>query len=140
MDSQTRRIPPSEWESLKATILDLTRQKAYTRKEVMAIMKKEHGFQARYLQNSAAFHLFNNIYLSTSQYEAQLRAWGFRKNLSADEWALAFETVDKLKSQRKEARILISGEPVDIAKLERARRTYNREKHRNPNRTMQGDS
>jgi hypothetical protein len=58
MDSQTRRIPPSEWESLKATILDLTRQKAYTRKEVMAIMKKEHGFEARCLQISAVFHLF----------------------------------------------------------------------------------
>jgi hypothetical protein len=58
MDSQTQRIPPSKWESLKATILDLTRQKAYTRKDVMAIMKKEHGFKARYLQNSATFHLF----------------------------------------------------------------------------------
>jgi hypothetical protein len=55
MDSQTPRIPPSEWESLKATIMDLTRQKAYTRKEVMAIMKKDHGFEARYLQNSAVF-------------------------------------------------------------------------------------
>jgi len=74
-----------------------------------------------------------------SQYEGQLRAWGIRKNLSKDEWADAFEIVDKLKSQYKETRILISGEPVDIAKIQRARRTYNKEKHRNPNRTMQGD-
>jgi len=58
MDSQTRRIPPSEWESWKATILDLIRQKAYTYKEVMAIMKDEHGFKARYLHNSADLHLF----------------------------------------------------------------------------------
>jgi hypothetical protein len=58
MDSQTRRIPPSEWEILKPTILDLTRQKAHTHKKVMAIMKDEYGFNARYLQNSTSFHLF----------------------------------------------------------------------------------
>jgi Clr5 domain len=58
MDSQTRRIPPSEWEIWKATILDLTRQKANTRKKVMAIMKEKYDFNARYLHNSASFHLF----------------------------------------------------------------------------------
>ena len=82
----------------------------------------------------------NNFHLSISQYETQLHAWGFRKHLSRDEWALAFETVDKLKSLHKETRILISGAPVEIAQLVRARRIYNKEKHRNPNRTMQGDS
>jgi hypothetical protein len=58
MDSQTRRIPPSEWENWKATIMDLTRQKAYTLKKVMAIMKDDHGFNARYLQSPDAIHLF----------------------------------------------------------------------------------
>ena len=58
MDSQTRRIPPSEWEILKATILDLTRQKAHTLKKVMAIMKDKYGFNVRYLPNPASIHLF----------------------------------------------------------------------------------
>ncbi|CZR61009.1 uncharacterized protein PAC_10905 [Phialocephala subalpina] len=83
MDSATRPIPLSEWEHWKDTILELTRHN--TLKKVIAIMRDNHDFNA-----------------SRSQYEARLRAWECRKNLSKEEWATVFETVEKLKSQHQD--------------------------------------
>ncbi|KAF8867142.1 ankyrin [Acephala macrosclerotiorum] len=112
MDLTTQSIPPSEWEHWKGTILELIRHN--TLKKVIALMKDDHDFVA-----------------SPSQYEARLRTWDCRKNLTKEEWAIVFETVDELKSQHKQSRILISGQEADSRKIQRARRTYHKEKFRN---------
>jgi hypothetical protein len=53
MDSATRRIPPSEWDLWKTTVLDLAADN--TIKNVVSIMEDNHGFRARYaaLRSSA---------------------------------------------------------------------------------------
>jgi len=48
MSSQTRRIPPNEWEERKGDILNFISQKGYTLKKMKDVMKTEHGFDARY--------------------------------------------------------------------------------------------
>lgn len=49
MISNARKIPDTEWELYKDEIKVLYLKENKTRKEVMASMKKAHGFQARFV-------------------------------------------------------------------------------------------
>lgn len=138
MSSQTRRIPPNQWEERKGDIMNFISQKGYTLKKMKDVMKTEHGFDAR-CETRSLYTSSDWQISSVSQYEAQFRVWKFRKNLSKEEWAAVVEIIDKLDSQHKEFRILISGELVDPARLQRARRMYKKEKYRNSARTTQGN-
>ncbi|CAG8959557.1 hypothetical protein HYFRA_00001458 [Hymenoscyphus fraxineus] len=121
MNSQTPRITSAQWEARKGAILSLFCQNGYTLRKVKDFMKNEHNFGA-----------------SISQYEAQLRAWNVRKNLSTDEWITLIENVDKLDSQGIKSRIIISGDPVGENKLRRMRRRHQNGKHRRYGQTTKG--
>jgi len=52
MSSQTRRISPNEWESLKDDLWNLSRQKDFTLEKVRGVMKERHEFNARCISRS----------------------------------------------------------------------------------------
>lgn len=72
----------------------------------------------------------NHLY-SLAQYEAQLKAWGLRKNLKEHEWVSVFNVIDRLP-QGTQSRVVISGYPASHLKIQRARRNY---KHSYPARS-----
>ncbi|CAH0047516.1 unnamed protein product, partial [Clonostachys solani] len=57
-----------------------------------------------------------------SQYEAQLKKWGWVKNLSKTEWNLVLPLYHWLKEQQMDVRVRVSGRPLEKARLERGRR------------------
>jgi hypothetical protein len=71
--------------------------------------------------------------LSKWQYEEQLRLWRVSKYISQDAWSVIFETVDQLRSQDQESRILVNGK-LDTTKIRRARHIYDKNKSTNPSR------
>lgn len=58
---------------------------------------------------------------STSQFEAQLKAWNARKNLKNHEWESVFNAIDKLPPGTR-SRVTISGHAVPDRTIQRARK------------------
>lgn len=95
MSSTASKIPSSEWDRHKDTIVELYRTK--TLKVVRAEMRNQHGFDARYDGPFPLFLIFHIIFplakfCSTSswQYEMQLKRWNIRKNATRKEWQQYF--------------------------------------------------
>jgi hypothetical protein len=62
---------------------------------------------------------------SSEQYDAQMRAWGLRKNLKKHEWRGAVHEFDKLASRHKrKIRMRILDKIVPEDKMQRSRNRY----------------
>ncbi|KAI1767716.1 ankyrin [Hypoxylon sp. FL1150] len=105
MATRTQRIPQASWDRHKETILSLYLTSDLSSDELVQTMDKDHGFSA-----------------TISQYEAQLRVWNARKNLKRHEWDVVLQELDHLSSQGIQARVVISGHPVSVNRVHRARR------------------
>ncbi|XXG99897.1 hypothetical protein Hte_006238 [Hypoxylon texense] len=105
MASKTQKVPQGSWDHHKETILSLYLTSDLSVDELVQTMEKEHGLSA-----------------TISQYEAQLRAWNARKNLKRHEWEVILQKIDSLSSQGIQSRVLISGHPVPMDRVRRARR------------------
>ncbi|OTA99919.1 hypothetical protein M426DRAFT_15976 [Hypoxylon sp. CI-4A] len=105
MAAKAQKISHSSWADQKDAILRLYIAKGLPLNELAQTMGKDHGFNA-----------------TSSQYEAQLKRWGARKNLRPHEWKGIFPEMDRLASQDIESRVVISGHPVSVDRVNRARR------------------
>ncbi|KAI1648270.1 uncharacterized protein F4817DRAFT_334451 [Daldinia loculata] len=122
MATKTRKIPQNHWDRHKETILNLFLTSDLSVDELAQTMDRDHGFFA-----------------TVSQYEAQFRAWNARKNLKVHEWEGIFEIIDRLSSQDIQSRVVISGHPVAMNRIHRARRHCNRETRLRKRRRVETD-
>ncbi|KAI2621793.1 ankyrin [Hypoxylon sp. NC1633] len=119
MATKSRKIPQSIWDRHKTTILGLYLTDDKSTAELVHTMENDHGFSA-----------------TLSQFEAQLKVWKARKNLKRHEWENILETIDRLDSRGVKSRVVISGHPVPVNRIHRARR-YGKGKR--PSRRLQSD-
>ncbi|KAI5865617.1 ankyrin [Durotheca rogersii] len=105
MATKKQKIPKSSWDCHKNTILSLYLTSDLTVGKLMRTMHEEHAFSA-----------------SVSQFEAQLRIWNARKNLTREEWTVVLDQIDNLASQGLQSRVVISGHAVPATRVDRARR------------------
>ena len=61
---------------------------------------------------------------SKAQFEHRFDKWGFRKNLSKDEWGVVTYKIGKRKREHKDSEILLNELPMKTAKLEKAMSRY----------------
>ncbi|KAI1649338.1 uncharacterized protein F4817DRAFT_331408 [Daldinia loculata] len=101
---RTEKIPDTTWDLHKDDVLKLYLDDRRFLKDIVDIMRTEHGFEA-----------------TVSQYEAQFRAWKVRRNLKASEWRRIFCTLDSLHPGTI-SRVILSGRVVDEKTIRRARR------------------
>ena len=80
-------------------------------------MISEQGTNGPYTSH---WFILMTLCFSKWQYEKQLRIWRTSKYITQDAWAIMFETVDQLRSQDQESRILVNGK-LDEPKIRRAR-------------------
>ncbi|KAI1468575.1 uncharacterized protein F4812DRAFT_373761 [Daldinia caldariorum] len=123
MATKARKIPQDNWDHHKETILNLYLTSDLSVGQLVQTMDEQHGFRA-----------------TISQYEAQLKSWDARKNLKAHEWKRIFEIIDHLSSQDTQSRVVISGHPVSVDKVNRARRHCNSETRLGKRRRVEIDS
>ncbi|KAK8059082.1 hypothetical protein PG996_009012 [Apiospora saccharicola] len=131
MAAPTCNIPREDWEKHRATILDLYCEKrlpltrrgdAREKKQCVDwIMRHQHDFAA-----------------SQSQYEAQLKRWGFVKNLKQDEWVSLLTDHDRLESLGREVRVVISGKVQSKERIRKARHRYGKSSVMRAHGTSQG--
>ncbi|KAI1415360.1 ankyrin [Hypoxylon sp. FL1857] len=105
MAPKTAKIAKDSWDGHKDTILSLWLTSDLTMDELVQAMIRDHGFSA-----------------TASQFEAQLKIWKARKNLKSHEWEGILERIDSLASRGIQSRVVISGHPVSIDRVHRARR------------------
>ncbi|CAI6098734.1 unnamed protein product [Clonostachys chloroleuca] len=111
MPTDLQKIPKERWEEYKPIIKRLHMDQGFPvkskigRPNLTQVMKDEHNFDATH-----------------SQYEAQLKKWGWVKNLSREEWNLVLPLYHWLKEQQMDVRVKVSGRPLKKARLERGRR------------------
>ncbi|KAI0896110.1 ankyrin [Annulohypoxylon nitens] len=105
MATKARKISQATWDLHKDTILGLYLTDEVPLDELVQVMDKDHQFSA-----------------TTSQFESQLKAWDARKNLKSEEWEDLLERIDYLCSQGIQSRVVISGHPVPMERIQRARR------------------
>ncbi|KAI0852316.1 hypothetical protein F5Y00DRAFT_273758 [Daldinia vernicosa] len=122
MATKARKVPQNDWDRHKETILNLFLTRDLSIDELVQTMDRDHRFSA-----------------TVSQYEAQFRAWNARKNLKVHEWEGIFEIIDRLSSQDIQSRVVISGHPVSVDRVHRARRHCNRETRLGKRRRVETD-
>ncbi|KAI0178912.1 hypothetical protein GGR52DRAFT_278980 [Hypoxylon sp. FL1284] len=107
-----RKILLAEWEDHKDRIVELYLDKHLTlsscagREGVIETMEKE-GFVA-----------------TKSQYEAQLRKWGVRKNMKLSEWKSAIPDIESRRQRGEALPIRLSGRTIPSSRINKARRRY----------------
>ncbi|KAK8228313.1 Clr5 domain-containing protein [Phyllosticta capitalensis] len=97
----------STWESHKQTIRGLYLAENMPLKQVIAKMTETHDFSA-----------------TQAQYELQLKKWGFRKNLTAKEWATVSRKIDKRKLEGRDSEVIMDGQLVPKEKVRKKTSTY----------------
>ncbi|CAH0045920.1 unnamed protein product [Clonostachys solani] len=114
MSPSSRKIPSTEWERHKATILRLRLKDKLPLKALNAegrsliqVMKDEHQFHA-----------------TASQYESQIAKWGAVKNLKKRDWESILPVYDDLQSQGLEPRIRVGDHLFEDRKIKKARYHY----------------
>ncbi|KAI1658951.1 hypothetical protein F4813DRAFT_395422 [Daldinia decipiens] len=122
MATKTRKVPQTDWYHHKETILNLFLTSDLSVDQLVHTMNRDHGFSA-----------------TVSQYEAQFRVWNARKNLKVHEWEAIFEIIDRLSSQDIQSRVVISGHPVSMNRVLRARRRCERETRLGKHRRVETD-
>lgn len=65
-----------------------------------------------------------NFHNSAGQYERQFKKWGFRKNLTGEEWTTVSRRIDRRKRDGKETELRISGVCVPVKKRQKALARY----------------
>ncbi|CAG9975002.1 unnamed protein product [Clonostachys byssicola] len=111
MPAVFQKISKEQWEEYKPIIKRLHMDQGLPvkskigRPNLTQVMKHDHNFDATH-----------------SQYEAQLKRWGWVKNLSKEEWNLVLPLYHWLKDQQMDVRVKVSGRPLEKARLERGRR------------------
>ncbi|KAI1485096.1 hypothetical protein F5X96DRAFT_674962 [Biscogniauxia mediterranea] len=100
----TAKVSNDEWARHKEPILDLYVGEDLTLQELAGRMEHDHGFRA-----------------SISQFEAQLKKWGARKNLKTHEWKPVFDRIDRIP-RGINSRVVICGRVMTSARLRRARK------------------
>ncbi|KAI0596856.1 hypothetical protein F4775DRAFT_563010 [Biscogniauxia sp. FL1348] len=100
----TARVSSDEWARHRDTILDLYVGEDLTLQILAGRMENDHGFRA-----------------SISQYEAQLKRWGARKNLKTHEWKPILDRIDRIP-RGINSRVVICGRVMPSRRLRRARR------------------
>lgn len=126
MPPKPRKIDQHEWDLYKDAI------KAFyannTLPEVVERMKEEYDFSARsgvlqFLSASISRSILTDeIVFSKSQYEAQLKLWGIRKNLTRKEWETRLLHTD---GQMPSTLTTSSGRVKDRKMIQRAKRYIN---------------
>ncbi|KAI2462781.1 ankyrin [Annulohypoxylon bovei var. microspora] len=122
MATKTRKITQDTWNIHKEAILSLYLISDLSLNELVQAMGSDHGFSA-----------------TVSQFEAQLKVWKARKNLKRSEWEEHLETIDRLSSRGVRSRVVISGHPVSMNRVHRARRYCNGEFRPNKHRRVESD-
>ncbi|CAG9948632.1 unnamed protein product [Clonostachys rosea f. rosea IK726] len=111
MPTDLQKISKERWEEYRPIIKRLHMDQGLPvkskigRPNLTQVMKDDHNFDATH-----------------SQYEAQLKKWGWVKNLSKEEWNLVLPLYDWLKEQQMDVRVKVSGRHLEKARLERGRR------------------
>ncbi len=105
------------WQSHEGTIRDLYFAKNMTLVEVMAHMKQNYGFDARFGSHDLPPCLGLTSFNSKGQYESRFRKWNLRKHLKGSEWKYVSRRVQKRKKEGKESavyfnRVAIAAEKV----------------------------
>ncbi|KAI1335418.1 hypothetical protein F5Y15DRAFT_428273 [Xylariaceae sp. FL0016] len=65
-----------------------------------------------------------------NQLEGKLKSWGFRKNLSQDEWPTVLDELDRIENDGRSGRLCISGVPVTSETIRSAKKHYRRNRAR----------
>ncbi|KAL8368948.1 hypothetical protein RB599_004393 [Gaeumannomyces hyphopodioides] len=105
MSSQKASSSKQAWRDHKMTILALAEN--HTMRDVEKIMWDEHRFKA-----------------NQNQYEYHLRIWGFQKNIDTKQWRRVFEVYDALVELHGEVQVLVRGEALSSAALQKRRHMY----------------
>ncbi|KAI1099598.1 ankyrin [Jackrogersella minutella] len=112
MATKKRKIPDVSWDNHKEVILNLYLTSDFSLGKLVRVMNEDHGFSA-----------------TISQFEAQLRVWKARKNLKRHDWERILKDIDHLASQDIQFRVLVSGHPLPMNRIDRARRYLKSEQH-----------
>ncbi|KAM0558215.1 hypothetical protein ACHAPJ_004900 [Fusarium lateritium] len=97
-----RRIPSSEWEKKRPVITKLYQEEKRPLKEVMEVLKREHGFTA-----------------TVKMYKSRIWKWGLDKKLKSDEVLAILIAKTERDSQGKASEFTIRGQPVDLDNINR---------------------
>ncbi|KAI1446960.1 ankyrin [Annulohypoxylon stygium] len=122
MATKTRKIPQEEWDLHKETILSHYLTSDLALDKLVQVMDEVNGFSA-----------------TKSQFEAQLKTWNARKNLKKGEWEDLLEKMDCLCSQGIQSRVVISGHPVSMGRIQRVKRYCKGESRPTKRRRIQPD-
>ncbi|KAI0834625.1 ankyrin [Hypoxylon sp. FL0890] len=122
MATRAPKIPQSSWDHHKDTILSLYISSEVSLPALVQAMDRDYGFSA-----------------TASQFEAQLKVWNARKNLKRHEWEDILPKIDSLTSQGVRFRVVISGHPVSMNRVDRARRHCKGEYHSKKRRREETD-
>ncbi|XDG02449.1 hypothetical protein ABKA04_002064 [Annulohypoxylon sp. FPYF3050] len=122
MATKARKISQATWNLHKETILSLYLTSDLALDKLIQVMDIDHQFSA-----------------TISQFEAQLKAWDARKNLKREEWEDLLERIDYLCSQGIQSRVVISGHPVSMDRIQRARRYCKGELNPKKRRRVESD-
>ncbi|KLU82780.1 hypothetical protein MAPG_01848 [Magnaporthiopsis poae ATCC 64411] len=106
MSSQRASSSKQWWKDHKPTILALAEN--HTMKDVKKMMENAHGLEER----------------SLNQYEYHLRKWGLQKNIDTKHWRKVVQVYDALAERYGEVQVLVRGEALSSAALEKKRRRY----------------
>lgn len=109
MASRPRRIAAAEWDGHKDTILNLRQSGKSIKGEdgIMARMERDCEFEA-----------------TPAQYELQLRKWGARKNINANEWRRTLQAVDQYNEDGIKCAVYKNGELVQPWTLQKERNRH----------------
>ncbi|KAH0844337.1 hypothetical protein AYO21_00809 [Fonsecaea monophora] len=100
-------VADSVWESHRDTIRTFYLVDDHSLEELMREMASKYDFRA-----------------SKAQFEAHLKKWDLRKNLTKDEWKVVTHKIQKRKRDNKDSEVCSDGFPMNAKKVKRAITRY----------------
>ncbi|KIW86131.1 hypothetical protein Z517_01525 [Fonsecaea pedrosoi CBS 271.37] len=97
----------SVWKSHRDTIRTFYLAQDHSLEELMREMASKYSFCA-----------------SKAQFEAHLKKWAFRKNLTKDEWKVVIHKIQKRKQDNKDSEVCSDGFPMNVKKVKKAITRY----------------
>ncbi|TLD09452.1 hypothetical protein PspLS_12021 [Pyricularia sp. CBS 133598] len=110
--ARTARISDRQWDDVEARIKQLVHQhvplrcKDGSRATISQILQRE-----------------NNLDITVSQLEAELKEWNIAKNLRLREWKVIMPWLDELDDNGTEYKLLLAGKEIRKTTINRARRS-----------------
>lgn len=66
----------------------------------------------------------NTFFDRQAQYERQLKKWGFRKNLTSNEWAYVAREIEKRTFEGRDSEVIVDGKLVPKEKVQKKISVY----------------